>query len=144
MSASPLPLRRRQAGGRPALRVVPEPRERHTVAYTLLIIALAGVVVFTTVALNALAAGDAVRARQLENEVADAEQRYGELIAEVARLEDPARIGQVARDQLGMVEPAGAEYLVLDRSLPQDGQGSEEVEAGTATDPLKPVLSVER
>lgn len=143
MSASPLPLQRR-SGARPKLRVVPEPLERHTVAYTLVIIALAGVVVFTTVAINALAAGDAVRARELENEVADAEQRYGELIAEVARLEDPARIGQVAREDLGMVEPAGAGYLMLDRPLPEDGRGSEEVQAGSETDPLKPVLSVER
>lgn len=143
MSASPLPLQRR-SGARPQLRVVPEPRERHTVAYTLVIMALAGVVVFTTVAINALAAGDAVRARELENEVADAEQRYGELVAEVARLEAPARIGRVAREEIGMVAPAGAEYLVLDRSLPEDGRGSEEVQAGASTDPLKPVLSVER
>lgn len=143
MSASPLPLQRR-SGARPKLRVVPEPLERHTVAYTLVIIALAGVVVFTTVAINALAAGDAVRARELENEVADAEQRYGELIAEVARLEDPARIGRVAREDLGMVEPAGAEYLMLDRPLPEDGRASEEVQLGSEADPLKPVLSVER
>lgn len=143
MSASPLPLKR-GTGGRPQLRVVPEPTERHTVAYTLVIVALAGVVVFTTVALNALAAGDAVRARALENEVVDAEQRYGELIAEVARLEDPSRIGRVAREDLGMVAPAGAEYLVLRRSLPEDDRGSEEVQIGSSTDPLKPVLSVER
>lgn len=143
MSATPLPLRRR-AGGRPDLRVVPEPRDRHTLAYTLVILALAGVIVFTTVAINALAAGDAVRAGQLENEVIDAEQRYGELIAEVARLEDPARIGRVAREELGLVAPAGAEYLLLDRPLPEDGRGGDEVQAGSATDPLKPVLSVER
>lgn len=143
MSATPLPLQRR-SGGRPQLRVVPEPRQRHTLAYTLVIIALSGVVVFTTVAFNALAAGDAVRARELENEVVDAEQRYGELVAEVARLEDPARIGRVAREDLGMVDPAGAEYLVLDRPLPEDGRGSEEVQAGSSTDPLKPLLSVER
>lgn len=143
MSATPLPLER-GAGARPKLRVVPEPLERHTIAYALVIIALAGVVVFTTVAINALAAGDAVRARALENEVADAEQRYGELVAEVARLEDPARIGQVAREDLGMVKPAGAEYLMLDRALPADGRVSDGVQAGSAADPLKPVLSVER
>ncbi len=143
MSATPLPLQR-GSDRPPRLRVVPEPRERHTLAYTMVIIALSGVVVFTTVAFNALAAGDAVRARQLDNEVADAQQRYGELVAEVARLEDPARIGRVAREELDMVAPAGAEYLVLDRSLPEDGRGSEEVQAGSSTDPLKPVLSVER
>lgn len=143
MSATPLPLRTR-SGGRPRLRVVPEPTPRHTLAYTVVILALTGVVVFTTVAINALAAGDAVRARALENEVADAEQRYGELIAEVAHLEDPARISAVARDDLGMVPPAGAEFLVLDRSLPQDTQGPQEVQAGGSADPLKPVLSVER
>lgn len=146
-SASPAPASTRAA--RPAaarrrhLRVVEEPRRRHTLAYALLAIALAGATVFGTVTLNALAAGDAVAADALEREVGAQEREYGSLVAEVARLEDPARIEAAARE-LGLVRATSPRTVQLSRVLPADGVVNDAVAAGDTTDPLKPVLSVER
>ncbi|HEX2028129.1 MAG TPA: cell division protein FtsL [Nitriliruptorales bacterium] len=144
MSAVPAKPRPAPPPRGPQLRVVSRPLTRHTLAYCLLLLALGGLAVFATVTLNALAAADAVRTARLEQEVAEAERRYGDLVAEVAALEDPARIEQVAIDQLGMVPADGARYLVLDRPLPTDDGSAPEVTAGGRTDPLKPVLSAQR
>ncbi len=124
------------------LRVVPEQRIRHTLAFALLYLVVGAAIVFGTVTINALAAGDAVRATELERAVGVAEQRYERLTAEVAGLEDPARIEQAATD-LGMVRAESPRYLVLQRSLPADGVDTQPVVAGETTDPLKPVLSVQ-
>jgi cell division protein FtsL len=124
------------------LRVVPEHRPRHTLAFALLYLLVGAAVVFGTVSVNALAAGDAVTAQQLEREVQDAERRYELLTAEVAHLEDPARIEQAARE-LGMVRAESPRYLVVGRTLPADGAGSHPVPPGETPDPLKPVLSVQ-
>jgi cell division protein FtsB len=126
------------------LRVVPEARPRHTLRFALLYVVLAGATVFGTVSLNALAAGDAVAARQLEQELVSAEREYAALVAEVARLEDPARIRAAALD-LGLVPAGSVRFLVVDRTLPADGVTPDLVASDDqATDPLKPVLSVEK
>lgn len=150
MSAVPAPSRayRRPAvpapRRRPHLRVVPEARPRHTLRYALLYLVLAGATVFGTVSLNALAAGDAVAARQLEQRVVTAERDYAMLVADVARLEDPARIRSAALE-LGMVPAGSVRFLVVDRTLPADGVTPDLVASDAeATDPLKPVLSVEK
>lgn len=145
MSAVPLHRNRSapRPSGRPRLRVVPPPRKRHTVVFALLTIALCGVSVFTTVAVNALAAGDAVRMRALEEAVAESERQYAELVAEVAHLEDPARVEAVAVDELGMVPADAARFLVIDAPIPDDA-GQEVLVGGEPADPLKQVLSVER
>ena len=114
------------------------------IAFTLLYLLVAGATVFGAVSLNALAAGDAVAARTLERDVADAERRYGLLVAEVARLEDPDRVRRVA-EKLGMIPADSPRYLLVQRSLPADGLSREEiVDPGETTDPMKPVLSAER
>lgn len=101
--------------------------------------------VFATVAINALAAGDAVAALQAERAVEEAESRYTQLVAKVARLEDPGRIEQVAVGELGMIPARGARFLVLDRPLPEDRGGARTgATDGMQGDPLKPVLSVQR
>jgi hypothetical protein len=143
VSAVPVPLR--PAAGRKGrhLRVVEEPPKRHTLLYALLLIAITGATVFGTVALNAMAAGDSVSARQLDAAVIEAEREYARLVADVAQLEDPARIRQAAR-RLGMVQADAPRYLPVHRSLPADGAVTDPVTAGETTDPLKPVLSVER
>lgn len=147
MTALTAPVRRPRGrrDERPRLEVVREPRRRHTLAFVLLYLVCAGLTVFGTVTLNAMAAGDAVRARALEQRVGDAERAYGQLVADVARLEDPGRVRQAALD-LGMVPATSPRYLVLERSLPADGerQEAEIVAPGETTDPVKPVLSVER
>lgn len=146
---SAIPLQRDRTGPRsgsaPRLRLVPPPRKRHTVVFALITVALCGVSVFTTVAVNALAAGDAVRLRELETAVADNERRYAELVAEVAHLEDPARIEAVAVEDLGMVPAESSRFLVIDAQVPEDAPQEEQLlVGGDEADPLKPVLSVER
>jgi hypothetical protein len=146
VSALTAPLRRAPAPEPPRrrhLRVVEEPRPRHTLRYTLLIILVLGAAVFGTVALNAMAATNAVESRELTARVADAEREYARLVADVAALEDPARIREAGLD-LGLVPASGGRHVVLERPLPADGAVDEAVEPGSTADPLKPVLSVER
>lgn len=125
------------------LELVGEPQKRHTLLYALLIIALLGGAVFGTVTLNALAAANAVEARALDREVAESERVYAQLVADVAALEDPARIRVAALD-LGLVPGGPGRHVHLDRNLPADGAVTELDNGRRAADPLKPVLSVER
>lgn len=144
MTATPQRKPRTGPSRRAHLRVVREPRRRHLTMFLLVALLLAGGTVFATVSLNAMAAGDAVRARTLEADVAEAERRYGHLVAEVASLENPERVRRAAI-QLGMVPATAPEYLVLERNLPADRrQQQQAVAPGETTDALKPVLSQER
>jgi hypothetical protein len=125
------------------LRVVEEPRKRHTLLFALVTIAVLGGAIFGTVSLNALAAGYAVEARELDRRVADAERSYAQLVADVATLEDPARIRSAALE-LGLVPAGPGRHVVLARNLPADGAVPDIEVPGRTADPLKPVLSVER
>lgn len=118
------------------LRVVEERPRRHPVLFLLLYLATGILVVLAAVSLNALAAGDAVRARELDNRVQLAERQYELLVAEVARLENPERI-RAAAEELGMVPAADPRYLSPGRGLPADGMEAE------ATDPVKPLISAD-
>jgi len=125
------------------LEVVGEPQKRHTLLFALLIIAVLGGAVFGTVTLNALAAAHAVQARALDTQVGEAERVYAQLVADVAALEDPARIRAAALD-LGLVPGGPGRHVHLERNLPADGAVTELDNGRRAADPLKPVLSVER
>ncbi|MFA9445449.1 hypothetical protein [Egicoccus sp. AB-alg6-2] len=125
------------------LEVVGEPQKRHTLLFALLVIAVLGGAVFGTVTLNALAAADAVQARALDAQVAESERVYAQLVADVAALEDPARIRQAALE-LGLVPGEPGRHVQLTRNLPADGAVTELDNGRRAADPLKPVLSVER
>lgn len=147
MSAVTAPLRPRRVDEptqrpdpRRHLRVVEEPRPRHTLRYALLILAVLGAAVFGTVSLNAMAAANAVASHELETQVAEAERTYGQLVADVAELEDPARIRERA-EELGMVPAADGRHLRLERTVAGDGAPEPEAVAGESTDPLKPLLS---
>ena len=135
------PLRPARTGSSPRrgrhLRVVEEPTTRHTLAYSLGMVLILGGAIFGTVSLNALAAAAAVEARELDARVATAERTYAQLIADVAALEDPARIREAALE-LGLVPAGPGRHVVLERNLPADGAPTE-VFQGTA-DPLKPLL----
>lgn len=122
---------------RPNLHVVEEPRKRHPVLFLSLTVALVLAIVFGAVSLNALAAGDAVLARELDRQLVEAQRDYERLVAEVATLEDPERIRRAA-EGLGMVPGTAPRYVVLDRSLPADEQ-----QATATDDPVKPVLSAQ-
>lgn len=145
MSAVTAPLRPRprpSALRPPELRVVPRPRRRHTLAYLLAVIGVVAAGIFASLSLNALAAAAAVEARALDAQVVEAERRYAQLIADVAALEDPARIRAEAL-ALGL-EPAGpGRTLALDRNLPADGAVSGQVSSDVPADPLKPLLTLE-
>ena len=128
---------------RPDLQVVPEPRTRHTLAYALVMLVLLAGSVFGAVALNALAAAEAVAARNLERVVADGEREYARMVAEVSALEDPGRIREAALE-LGLVPSGPARHLALERNLPADGAVVDRPLPEVGSDPLKPVLSAER
>ncbi|HEX9890182.1 MAG TPA: hypothetical protein VGA69_11930 [Nitriliruptorales bacterium] len=138
--AAPAPER----GIKRHLRVVQEPRVRHTLLFAIGYLLVAAGLVFAAVTLNALAAADSVAARTLDGQVVEAERTYARLVAEVASLDDPGRIREVAADQLGMVPAEGVRYLELARNLPADGHVAEAVRIGETTDRVKPVLSADR
>lgn len=101
---------------RPDLRLVTSaPSPRRYLAIALLLAALG---VFAVVSLHALATESAFRARALGREVEEYGLRAEELRAEVATLESPARIRQVATEQLGMVPATQPGYLVADSGTP--------------------------
>jgi hypothetical protein len=141
VTTAPLKRTRTAPADRRHLEVVSDPRPRHTLLYALVTIVVLGAAVFGAVSLNALAAASSVEARELEARVAVAEREYAQLVADVAALEDPARIRQAAHD-LGLVPAGPGRHVVLDRNLPADGAVPpiDRVEA----DPLKPMLSVDR
>lgn len=146
MSAVTAPLRpsRRAAEDRdPHLRVVDDQVHRHTLAFALLWIVVLGAAVFGAVTLNALAAAASVEARELEAHVGEAERMHAQLVADVARLEDPARV-RAAAEELGMVPPGPVRHLVLERSLPADTLVPAARTPAAPADPLKPLLSSER
>lgn len=147
MSAVTAPLRRRtpDTGTPPRrhLEAVEAPVRRHTLVYALAMIVVLGAAVFGAVTLNALAAGAAVEARELEAQVAVAERTYAQLVADVAALEDPARI-RAAAVELGMVPAGPVRHLAVERNIPADGAVAEAGRPAGEPDPLKPLLSVER
>jgi hypothetical protein len=146
MSAVTAPLRpsrRAAVERRDHLRVVDAPVTRHTLAFALVWIVVLGAAVFGAVSLNALAAGASVEARALEAHVAEAERVNAQLVADVARLEDPARVRSAAIE-LGMVPPGPVRHLTLERSLPADVLVPAARTPSAPADPLKPLLSAER
>lgn len=105
--------------------------------YLALSLAFATLVVMGAVSLNALAAAGAVEARELARQVELAERANGLLVAEVASLEDPARIRQAAVDA-GLVPAEDPRFLEPGRALPSDTAPS-----APADDQLKPLLSAD-
>lgn len=84
-------------------------------------------------------AQSAFKLQTINKRLAAAETRQEELLAEVAQLESPGRIERYARNELGMVDPTGVEYIVADvrlggnNRLAQAIQAREIVEGSNAT-----------
>ncbi|MGH8904116.1 MAG: hypothetical protein ACRDYA_21155 [Egibacteraceae bacterium] len=115
--APPRPTRPRTASARrPDLRVVAPPS--HARRYVVLLAIFAALGVFGVVSLNALAAESAFEARTLEREVRDLLVSYDELTAEVASLEAPNRVGQIAIEELGMVPVGDPGVLAVQGEAP--------------------------
>lgn len=119
------------------LRVVTEQPRRHPGLFLALYLVIATLVVLGAVSLNALAAGDAVEARELTQQVEVAERAHGQLVAEVASLEDPARIRDAAREA-GMVPARDPRFLEPGLPLPVDSAPTT-----PGDDTLKPLLSAD-
>ncbi|MFO8075488.1 MAG: septum formation initiator family protein [Actinomycetota bacterium] len=112
---------------RPDLRVVDRPRHhRRYLALLTLTVALG---VLGVVSLHALAAEAAFDARTLEAEAEALAQRSTELTAEVAALESPERIREIAIEELGMVPARQPGYLVLDEPAAPAGPQPDDADA---------------
>lgn len=144
MSAAPLRLiRGRTAPARPGLQLITSDRRASRRALVLLIIAAIGV--FGVVSVGAMTAEAAVQVRGLETDVEMLKQRYELLTAEVAELESPERIHSVAVRELGMVEAADPEFVVIDgdgRFALHDPVINGKVDQGF-TDEVKQVLATQ-
>lgn len=119
------------------LRVVEDRPRRHPVLFLALYLVVGTLTVLGAVSLNALAAGGAVEARELADQVAVAEREHGHLVAEVAALENPARIRQAAQEA-GLVPADEPRFLEPGRTLPSDLEP-----AAPADDELKPLLTAD-
>lgn len=116
MSALPRPSRPpRRAPAKPDLRLVPtfSSPGRYLVAALL----LAALGVFGVVSLHALATEQAFTVRALSRDVSELDLRAEELRADVARLESPQHVAQVATEQLGMVPATAPGYLVAEEGI---------------------------
>lgn len=117
------------------LRAIDDRPRRHPLVFIGLYVLVGIAAVMGAVSLNALAVRDAVELARLEAEVVTAERTWSQSIADVAVLEDPARIRMLA-EQMGM-EPTPQRFLVPAQPLPGD-RAPEVVE-----DPDKPILSAD-
>ncbi len=117
MSALPTAVRRPQVTAapdrRPQLRVVQKPRRTWPFLLAIVVVVVGGV--FGILSLSALAAESAFAARELSAEIEALSIRYDELTAEVAHLESPERVRNVAMTQLGMVEAERPAFLMVSR-----------------------------
>jgi hypothetical protein len=133
------PRRLQVVEDRPAEVAVAPRTGRRTLVLALMTAGVIVAAVFGIVGLTAMAANASVEARALELQVARAEVRYAELVAEVAAKEDPGRIRELAMD-LGLVPSTAARHLRLSRSVHADGLRHPDASIMVA-DPLKPVLT---
>ena len=98
---------------RPQLRVVdePQPRRLNLGVVTALVVAAVFAVLFGLVVFHTLLLQNQQRLDHLDAQVSDAQAKYQSLRLQVAQLEAPQRIIDVATHKLGMVPPDGTTYL---------------------------------
>jgi hypothetical protein len=123
MSALPQPSQpgAARAERRGHLRVVAA--SRHPGRYVAAMLVVAALGVFAVVALNAVAASSAFRARALEERVDELSQRADELGVRVSALQSPARVHRVAVERLGMVPAPRPSFLTLDDRRAGENKG---------------------
>ena len=132
----PAPSRRpapRPAQPRRNLRLAPAPRRSGRYIGVMIILAALGV--FGSVALNALAAEQSFAVRELESSVAELTRTADELTVEVTRLESPSRLHRTATRKLGMVPAEQPAFLVLDGAASKkNGKPSRTIAASATGD----------
>jgi cell division protein FtsL len=118
---------------RPQLRVVHEPAPRQISLAVITVLVVGGIfaMLFGLVVVHTMLLQNQQRLDKLDQQVSDAQGEYQARRLEVAQLEAPQRIIDVATHKLGMVPPDGTTYLTPtanDALSPQGGahQGSTE------------------
>jgi cell division protein FtsL len=98
---------------RPQLRVVDEPTRRRLSlgVVTTLVVGAVFAVLFGLVVFHTLLLQNQQKLDHLNTQVSDAQGKYQSLRLQVAQLEAPQRIIDVATQKLGMVPPDGTTYL---------------------------------
>jgi cell division protein FtsL len=98
---------------RPQLRVVEEPSTRRISlgVVTVLVVGLIFAVLFGLVVFHTVLLKNQQRLDHMDAQVSDAQARYQSLRLQVAQLEAPQRVIDVATHKLGMVPPEGTTYL---------------------------------
>lgn len=125
----------RQTPPRRHLRVVDRAPRRHTGLFLVVYVLVAAGFVLGAVSLNALAAQDSIAIRELNRELVVDQRTYDRLVADVATLEDPARIALLA-EQMGMIPADGVRLVVPATGLDSDGLPA----ATVGDDPVKSVI----
>src|SRR5207247_6346194 len=105
---------------RPQLRVVEQPTARRISlgVVTVLVVGAIFAILFGLVVFHTLLLQNQQRLDRLDAQVSDEQARYQTLRLQVAQLESPQRIIDVATQKLGMVPPDGTTYLT---PAPGDG-----------------------
>ena len=98
---------------RPQLRVVDEPAKRRANLAVVTVLVVGGIfaMLFGLVVFHTMLLQNQQRLDRLDSQVSDAQARYQSLRLQVAQLESPQRIMDVATQKLGMVPPDGTTYL---------------------------------
>jgi cell division protein FtsL len=137
------PYERRTRRPAPPLRVIERSRARRRVgAFSMLVTLVVFASLFGAVVSSTWRVQSQQHLDQLHRDVATAQARYESLRLQVAQLEAPGRIVDVATNGLGMVQPANTTYLL---PPPTDGApaGADADHAETAQgewDTVKPYL----
>jgi len=124
---------------RPQLRVVEEPQQRRLgfAAITTLVVGAVFVILFGLVVFHTLLLQNQQKLDHLDAQVNEAQANYQSLRLQVAQLEAPQRIIDVATHKLGMVPPDGTTYLT-----PAAGSGASTTaganQGDSTTDPTAP------
>ena len=123
---------------RPQLRVVDAPARRMNAGVlTVLIGSVLFAVLFGLVVFHTLLLKNQQRLDHLDRDVTDAQAHYQQLRLEVAQLEAPQRVIDVATTKLGMVPPDGTTYLTPaagDGAGPSAGAAQGEASTDDTTD----------
>jgi len=113
---------------RPQLRVVDEPRTRRLSvgAIAVLVVGAVFAVLFGLVVFHTVLLKNQQRIDRLSAQVTDEQARYQSLRLQVAQLEAPQRILDVATQKLGMVPPDNTTYLTPAATTPASTPGANE------------------
>ena len=135
----PLPLPQPQRRPQPVPAPAPRRRTSRSAAprrrsgrYVVAMMLLAGMGIFGSVALNALAAEQSFAARELEAEVAELTRTADELTVDVTRLESPARLHRTAVRELGMVRATQPAFVVLPDAASKESRKQSRTMAASA------------